>query len=213
MDDTEKRNEYARRYRERNRELLRQKERERRERMPPRPGRQIRPLVDRFWEKVDKRGPDECWEWQGALDHGYGSIGLGSRKQGTARASRVSWEIHNPARIPEGLHVLHTCDNPPCVNPAHLYLGTDVENARDRVERGRAKGPSGPIVRAPGWNRKVREDDRRGYANRKFSDEQEQEIAARFAAGGVTKKALAKEYGVSQPTIKAIIDRAITAAY
>lgn len=157
----------------------------------------------KFWMRVLRPSPDSCWEWQGGHSHGYGSVWWQGRSR---HAHRVAWTLAR-GPVPDGMGVLHHCDNPPCCNPAHLYLGTDVENARDRVERGRAKGPSGPIVRAPGWNRKVREDDRRGFANRKFTDEQEQEIAARFAAGGVSKSALAREFGVSQPTITQILKR------
>jgi hypothetical protein len=200
--DAEERREYARQYRERNREMLRAKARAYYA-AHPKP-RKARPsLEERFWSKVMRGADGECWEWQGGRDHGYGSIGRG---KGSVRANRLSWELHN-GPIPDGKHVLHTCDNRSCCNPAHLYIGTDVENARDRVERGRAKGPSGPIVRAPGWNRKVRDDDRRGGI-RKFTDEREQEIAARYRAGGVSKSALAREYGVSQPTITAIVNRA-----
>ena len=164
----------------------------------------------KFWLKVNRPNPAVCWEWQGGKDHGYGVVSLGSRTAGRMPAHRMAWELVK-GPIPEGKHVLHHCDNPPCVNPAHLYLGTDVENARDRVERGRAVGNFHTAVakRKPGWNRKVREDDRRGYANRKFTDEQEREIAWKHKLTGISKSALAREYGVSQPTITAIIKRAL----
>jgi hypothetical protein len=103
------------------------------------------PVKDRFWEKVNKNGPThptnpslgKCWMWIGAYTHcGYGII-WGSRHTRGIRAHRISWEIVN-GKIPKGKKILHSCDNPPCVNPEHLRPGTDADNHRDMVERGRA---------------------------------------------------------------------------
>ena len=106
-------------------------------------------LEERFWEKVDKSpglGPNgECWFWRGVTaGAGYGVIGLGSRKLGKEYAHRVIWVLMN-GPIPEGLFVLHTCDEPLCVNPKHLWLGTPKDNVRDMLKkgRGRAGGPPG----------------------------------------------------------------------
>jgi hypothetical protein len=96
-------------------------------------------LATRFWAKVDKRGPDECWEWTGARQpQGYGTIGvyLGYRSYGYARSNRVAWELMR-GPVPDGLHVLHSCDNPPCVNPNHLFLGTALDNIHDCIDKGR----------------------------------------------------------------------------
>lgn len=95
------------------------------------------PLEIRYWAKVDKRGPDECWPWV-AYRHGagYGRINRGPAKAGQVFAHRVSWEIHYGS-IPDGLYVLHRCDNPPCQNPAHLFVGTTADNMRDKVAKGR----------------------------------------------------------------------------
>jgi hypothetical protein len=102
-----------------------------------------RSLADRFWEKVLKT--DSCWLWRGAIgDSGYGHIADENRK--TKIASRVSWELHYGS-IPAGLHVLHRCDNPPCVRPDHLFLGTDADNAADMYAKGRqhkARGEAHP---------------------------------------------------------------------
>jgi hypothetical protein len=96
------------------------------------------PVEVRFWAKVKKGGENDCWEWMAGKDKdGYGRFRYGKQK---ARANKVAWEITN-GPIPDGLWVLHTCDNPRCVNINHLYLGTVKENAIDRDSRGRgAKG-------------------------------------------------------------------------
>jgi hypothetical protein len=95
------------------------------------------PIKDRFWPKVDRGGSDECWEWIGSRHpDGYGRIGAGGKHGGTIYAHRASWEIHGN-KIPNGLCVLHHCDNPPCVNPAHLFLGTQADNIKDKVAKGR----------------------------------------------------------------------------
>jgi len=91
----------------------------------------------RFEAKVDRSGPGECWTWTGArLRKGYGRIRVGGRVES---AHRIAWVLANGALIPEGMVIRHTCDVPPCCRPSHLALGTDVDNTRDMIERGRAR--------------------------------------------------------------------------
>jgi len=98
--------------------------------------RKPRPLSDRFWEKVEVRGADECWPWQGARGrHGYGNIGDG--KGNTLRAHRLSYHLHH-GTIPDGLIVGHHCDHPWCVNPAHLFAASQGVNMQDMSQKGRS---------------------------------------------------------------------------
>ena len=101
------------------------------------------PLRDRFWAKVPKLPPDSCWEWLGMrclqTKHAYGTLKVNNRRR---LAHRLMWELtHGP--IPTGLAVCHTCDNPPCVNPDHLFLGTNMDNIEDMMRKGRGAGQQG----------------------------------------------------------------------
>ena len=89
----------------------------------------------RFWAKVQVGSPDECWPWLGCRDSkGYGRAGK------RERAHRIAYQIVHGA-LPEDRLVRHTCDNPPCCNPAHLLIGDHADNARDAVERGQHYSP------------------------------------------------------------------------
>jgi hypothetical protein len=143
-----------------------------------------RPIAERFWEKVDKRGPDDCWEWQGALDRkGYGQIKLRSYKRGSAH--RVSYELHY-GECPDDMSVCHICDNPRCVNPAHLFLGTLQDNLRDMRQKGRhVHGDTHPQV--------------------KISSAQVRAIRKRYAKEGVSYQELAEEYDTTPRYVSEII--------
>jgi len=87
------------------------------------------PVEQRFWSKVEKTA--SCWNWTGYKNYGYGIIRINYENIGT---HRYSWELHN-GKIPDKLCVLHKCDNPKCVNPDHLFLGTPKDNIDDKVSK------------------------------------------------------------------------------
>ena len=93
----------------------------------------------RFWRFVQKAGPDECWLWTGGKQgKGYGQFYRA--KHQPVGAHRFSWELANGEPVPPGRMVMHSCDNPPCVNPAHLSVGTCRDNLRDCAAKGRNPG-------------------------------------------------------------------------
>ena len=108
------------------------------------------PLESRFWVKVDIRGDDECWPWLGASDqHGRGQFWMDGRKH---RSPRIAWSLRNGEPFPDHLHACHTCDNPPCCNPRHIWPGTRSDNFLDASRKGRlhvqSSTPMGDINRA-----------------------------------------------------------------
>lgn len=128
-----------------------------------------------FWAKVAKAGPNDCWPWIGCIStRGYGYYGVWG--YGSFGAHRVSHALAHGA-IPDGLFVCHSCDNPPCVNPSHLFAGTPKENTRDCIRKGRYR--TTPFV---------------------LSTEQRAEVV-RDSASGVWASVLAKRFGVCRKTI------------
>jgi hypothetical protein len=99
----------------------------------------VNDAVKRFWANVDKRGPDECWEWMASRKPtGYGQFMVSGKMK---RVHRYSWELHTGAPPPADMSLCHRCDNPPCVNPAHLFVGTQKDNIQDALRKGRLHSP------------------------------------------------------------------------
>lgn len=151
--------------------------------------------VARFWAKVDRTG--DCWPWTaGRSSDGYGRFSIRHR---TLNAHRVVWEWMN-GPIPDGMCVRHRCDNPPCVRPDHLMLGTTDDNMKDKVARGRQ--PRGKTHYAH-----LHPETRRGERNpaAKIDASIVAEIIARYTAGGISQSGLARAYGLSQPHVSRIV--------
>jgi hypothetical protein len=103
----------------------------------------LRPASDRFWPKVDKSG--DCWLWLGFIDHaGYGRFRVGGRAGKSERAHRAAWEM-TVAPIPAGMELCHHCDNPRCVRPDHMFVGTHAENMADAAAKKRFTSPLGEL--------------------------------------------------------------------
>lgn len=157
---------------------------------------EAKPTRQRFWEKVDKNGPimppmtTPCWVWTAGffriIAHGkhyfYGNLTLPGHK--SVYAHRFSWEIAHNQPIPKGIHILHKCDNPPCVNPDHLFIGTPSDNMRDMATKGR----TGVKYGEKNWNSKL-------------TRELVEEIRKRYSSTRISQRQLAKEYGVTQTAI------------
>lgn len=147
-----------------------------------------------FWEMVDRNGPQHprlgtcCWLWTGWRDNkGYGRMRLPGSRSGRY-ANRVSWQIHFGA-IPSGVIVRHRCDNPSCVRPDHLELGTHQDNSDDKIVRGRGR-----------WARGAAQH------RAKLTDDAVREIR-RLRAQGVPLKAIAAQFGITMSNVSQIARR------
>lgn len=148
----------------------------------------------RFVRFVDKSvGEDACWPWIGGHNgRGYGRFGMGGRGAKQDYAHRVAWLFAN-GPIPDGMHVCHRCDNPPCCNPRHLFLGTVRDNALDKGAKGRHH-----VTIDPGMVRGERNP------NATIGWEQVRAIR-RMHADGAPKKRLARIFGIGRTTVGHII--------
>lgn len=177
--------------------------------------------IAHFWSRVDKSG--QCWLWVGArTSAGYGHFYIGKL---AIYAHRFSWQIIN-GEIPKGLLICHHCDNPPCVNPNHLFLGTLSDNARDSAAKGRSHFQKHPEQLPRGnshWMKKHPERIKRGSeswsanhlerlargersGSTKLTTDQVHEIRER-RANGETLMALVNRFGVTLNAIYSIVKR------
>ena len=147
------------------------------------------PLTERFWSKVEVRGKDECWPWKAATrrkEEGYGAFWMNGRHH---PANRVALQLSG-VNMPDGMVACHTCDNPGCCNPAHLFVGTPRENNDDKVMKGRhSKG------------------SKHGMA--KLTDEQIEEIKRHKPPGVKQVRAglpqeLANKFGISRAYVSVV---------
>lgn len=163
--------------------------------------------VSRFWSKVSKEGPvhpihGQCWVWIGCKLNGRSGRMQMGRSVGVRYAHRVSWEIHN-GEIKDGLFVCHKCDNPSCVNPAHLFLGTQKDNMQDASEKNRmASGEN------HGWSlhpELIPKGEQNGRS--KLTESEVLEIRGLYKTGRYSQTDLGRLFGVTNTAIRKVVLR------
>lgn len=143
-----------------------------------------RSAIERFWACVNMTDSKSCWEWKRTRHRdGYGKMKVNYK---TCVASRLAWTICH-GDIPAGLMVCHHCDNPPCCNPAHLFLGTNKENILDAANKGRLSDQSGEK-----------------HSQAKLTESIVKGIRVEYAMGR-TQQSLAEQFGVDQAHISNLI--------
>ena len=147
-------------------------------------GRHAPPIEERFWYFVEKT--ETCWLWRGSLASGYGYLGINYKKIG---AHVFSWELHH-GKIPDGLWVLHRCDVRNCVRPDHLFLGTQLENMQDCLNKGRHK-----FGRFPGEL----------HTNAKLTWDAVRQIKELYPSGKYRQLDLAIKFGVSRSAVRNVL--------
>jgi hypothetical protein len=153
------------------------------------PGPGLRSVEQRFWEKVRKS--EGCWEWIAAKHDafGYGVLSVGRKPR---LAHRLSWEFAHGSPPPKGFQVCHRCDNPPCVRPDHLFLGTARDNSQDMITKGRARmSHSRYGTHNPFW---------------KYTPEQVARVRELYALGW-KRRHIAKETGIPATYVSELIHR------
>lgn len=164
----------------------------------------------RFWSKVDRRGGDECWCWTGGKDKdGYRRFWVNGA---TRRAHRIAFIIHNGQPFPKGLETLHSCDNRPCCNPAHLSAGTSLDNSQDMMRKGRhvwavspEKCPRG--AKHPFFGKTVQSLPGELNPSSKLTSEQVLQIRELGCLPGKNYNAIGRSFGVTGQLVSQIVRR------
>jgi hypothetical protein len=157
-------------------------------------------VEERFWKLVDKSG--DCWTWKASLTtHGYGQFVLPYHHH--IGAHRFAYELEN-GPVPAGLVVCHRCDNPPCVNPAHLWVGTQGDNLRDMHGKGRGNTDSWPL--AVEASRTADRPHGEKHHNAHMTAEKIRALR-KMRQDGATYDAIALEFGIGKSLVAQIITR------